>query len=439
MRKATFLLLSAMFLFLIRIVNVIAAPNCQGYSTVFSDQFERYTIPPWQAFITQPSGVGSCTSPQCVVIDDGHNLYEECSTTQHLCFGITNITSTDDFDWNFDWDNGPADMGTWAIAELSHQGLFTGGFASVRIYTCYGAEPCINRIQFSYNSIISDVQTQPYPWNYICTVDTGFGYYTNWKINRTDDTVHVYGWHATHYDELANCSNPNFNGLISTIALATYAPSVSAANSFDNTTICSIYAPKIQPTLTIDISPTYNVSSGTQTMASCTANYIDVPIILSYFGEATTNPDVKTLSVGHHWYFCDSNETSQYYEAHAARDLWVYQAPAGLPTEGVTYPNASQPVSAINETEWRDAGFAWALIFVSPIGFISIVSLIIGALVGKLAGGAIYGVMAFVFLMFIMILYMQILPTWMMIVFIVIAAIGVVYFTKGLHGGGGGG
>jgi hypothetical protein len=97
-------------------------------------------------------------------------------------------------------------------------------------------------------------------------------------------------------------------------------------------------------------------------------------------------------------------------------------------------PNASRPVpQLVNETEWVEAGYGWALIFVSPIGLITIITLVVSAVIARFSGTQ-FGIISFLFLWFILVLFTGVLPTWIFLVLIIIAGFILVKVGAGIFG-----
>lgn len=111
---------------------------------------------------------------------------------------------------------------------------------------------------------------------------------------------------------------------------------------------------------------------------------------------------------------------------------YCFSTGCNITTVTTTIPtNFTQPISPINETEWRENGFGWILFFFTPIGLTTMLCIGIGAVVGRFAGVE-FGIAAFCFLLFIMVVFSGMFPTWLVVIFILLAAGIVVYFTRGI-------
>jgi hypothetical protein len=210
----------------------------------------------------------------------------------------------------------------------------------------------------------------------------------------------------------------------------TFNPSSSYAE-FDQVKIISLTATKILPVLNIEITPSNVVDISTVVTANCRPNFPDVPVALYLNGNPTTNPYNAVLTyTGTNYFDCFSNETSVYAGTHSTATVNV-TAVGGGTTMTTT---ALTPISAVNSTEWQEAGYSWALPFLSPIFIITVIISITSGIVAKFGGIVIGGVT-----MLILVLLFTIggvYPAWIGIITIILGGYALVnILQKGTTGG----
>jgi len=101
-----------------------------------------------------------------------------------------------------------------------------------------------------------------------------------------------------------------------------------------------------------------------------------------------------------------------------------------------TTPTGVQPIGGLNATEWQEAGYGWALFLFSPMFIVTIIGIAIAGLIAGKVGGEQKGLVfaiAFLALVFIFMLAGA-YPSWLGIVFIIIAGALVAWFAKGFMG-----
>jgi len=95
-----------------------------------------------------------------------------------------------------------------------------------------------------------------------------------------------------------------------------------------------------------------------------------------------------------------------------------------------------QPAGGLNATEWQEAGYGWALFLFSPMFMATIIGIAISGIVAMKAGGGrklLVFTITFLSLVFIFMLAGA-YPSWLGIVFIIVAGALVAWFAKGAIG-----
>jgi hypothetical protein len=414
-------LIPAVFFLLLLFVGARAQPQ-----QLLDDQFTRSLIAPWEKTILSP-----CSPPTTDVNISGTPYQFLMHTYQTNCLSFASYrfgSFVNDFSWQtyfwVSWSEHDILIMEWWDGE--------GNLMSVR----FNRDKGVLEFDHTYGSI-TNFLTRTYPdWATTYSVPFDFGSAgqsfdfnitkvgNNIKVYRTDGGVTL----------IADWTSPYANVRARSIALARYNPSTSNNGVLDETTFYSLTTVKAIPSINLTVSPARNVTYGTEQMISCTINPPTIPITLYYFTTPVTNPYRATLPVGNHYFRCESNETADYYSYYASQVVEVYGAITPTTTVPSPIPNVSQPVpQLVNETEWRQAGYGWALFFVSPIGLITFVTLFVSAGMAKLVGqpsGVYFGIIAFIFLWLLLVMFTGILPTWIFLVIVVIAGFIVAQVAK---------
>ena len=114
--------------------------------------------------------------------------------------------------------------------------------------------------------------------------------------------------------------------------------------------------------LTLNITPSWNVVSGTQTTVNCTADHFEAVPVLYVDGQVQTNPYTVTHNVGTYNYSCNISETLNYFSAEISSNLSV-RSPSYCnltfnPTQGIygenTVVNCSCSNPETNAQLWRN-------------------------------------------------------------------------------------
>jgi len=401
------------------------------WDVILQDNFERSDIPPWQDTCCYRSGSSK-------VCGDGSNycfgqrIAEIISGRAYLFAEPTNLTSIrytfptaiKDFNWHVEIKSpseGEVIMLEW-WSNLTNVGT---GYAQIRL----------NRDKNLIEYVEDDIYTQyliseyPYRTNYSVPYNFGTGARV-WDVNITKNGLNIIAYiNGTKVLDVTSSKEIYARAII----MASFSPTVSTSTSFDNVIFVSTSTTKQTPTVTISVSPAYIVTYGTQTTVSCTVEPPNLKLHLYYFQTEVSIPYTAVLPLGYNWFRCESEETDQYYSASSVAKVEVTEVGATTTTTTTTtttipyvppspIENASKPIpQLVNEEEWRNAGFGWALIFFSPIGLITMFSLIVSAVVARIAG-VVFGVIAFMFIWFILVLFTGILPDWLFIVLVIVAA-----------------
>jgi len=99
-------------------------------------------------------------------------------------------------------------------------------------------------------------------------------------------------------------------------------------NSWNATPGTNSSISKINPTITLTPSPSWNIVKGAQTSVFCTSPQVDV--ILYRDGTVVSNPDIQTFGTGSYFYWCNSTATINYSAASTSKLLNVYKYMAEL-------------------------------------------------------------------------------------------------------------
>jgi len=225
-------------------------------------------------------------------------------------------------------------------------------------------------------------------------------------------------------DIFVNMSNP---------AIAMYRTTGTSVqiDNFAITTPSAI----LTPTLSIDFQPSSQVGPGESVTAFCTADPLTVPVTLQYPLETTvTNPYTSTFVAGIHWFRCLSNATDQY-QAGIEHAFLNVSGDYTTTTTTTTTTIPTDPVAAINETQWIAEGYGWMLPFFSRF-FMATMFLIMVLVVAGWMGGPTPAAVAGVALL-IAYSVIGIYPLWVLLMLGLITAAVAVYFTRVLGRGGG--
>jgi hypothetical protein len=388
------------------------------WDIILQDNFERSDIPPWQDTCCYRSD-GSKTCGDGSNWCFGQRIAEIISGKVYLFAEPNNLTSIrytfptriKDFNWHVEIHNYDEEV---TIFEWQSEG--------------YTVQIRLNRkrnmIEYVEDDIYSQYLMSEYPYTVDSQVPYNFGTGARvWDVNITKNGLNVRVYiNGTKVLDVTSSEEIYANSII----MASFSPTVSTSTSFDNVVFVSTSVTKQTPTVTISVSPDYIVTYGTQTTVSCTVEPPNLRLHLYYFQTEVSIPYTAVLPMGNNYFRCESEETDQYYSAF---DSTIVQV-TGVGTTTTIIPphvppspieNASKPIpQLVNEEEWRNAGFGWALIFFSPIGLITMFSLIISAVVARIAG-VVFGVVAFMFIWFILVLFTGILPDWLFIVLVIVA------------------
>mgnify|MGYP001091978843 CR=1 FL=1 len=401
------------------LISFLAKAQPASQPPMFWDLFNRSVIEPWRHDWLSGCPLGSNYA------DIYNNDYLRFNH-QSNCVALTSIdlgTYVMDFDMEiYDWNTtSPSDMMVVEWADTQ------GHVVSIR-FNRVG-----NSIEIGQASIITDFLTSTFPFSF--SASTPYNY----------SSINVYPWHISKRGDIIiiesdlsvpnyinwTISSPSYNVPLKEIVLATYNNGTAGFTYLDAISVRSIGEVKILPRLQIDVTPALTVSYGTEQIINCHAtNHTGVPVILYYFGTPVSNPYKASLSQGTNYFECISNETDTYYPSSVSALTFV----TGVPLSTIPSPieNASQPMpQMVNETEWREAGFGWALIFVSPLGLITVGTLIFSAIISRFAG-AVFGIISFLFLWFILVLFTGLLPSWIFLVLVIISGFIVVSIFKGM-------
>jgi hypothetical protein len=416
MKKQIILLFASAF------VSMFLLFSLANAQLILDDDFKRTEIAPWTKFISPP-----CSAPTTDVSIAGNEFLRHTYAANCLAWAQYRLsTYVNDFEWNVSF------WVSWSerdvlIMEWVEPGV---GVVSIR----FNRDKNLLEFDTYYGSIMN-FQTRTYPdWATTYSVPFYFGaggqtfdftirkVGSNIKVYRTDGGVEL----------IADWTSPLANVRALDINLARYNPSVSSYSDLDRTKFYSLTTLKGVPNITISVTPAYNVSYGTEQMISCIISPPTIPITLYYFTTPVANPYRATLPIGTHYWRCESNETDDYYASYTSTLTWVYGAVTTTTTVPSPIPNVSQPIpQLVNETEWREAGYGWALIFVSPIGLVTMFTLLISSIVARFAGMS-FGIVSFLFIWFVLVMFTGLLPSWLFLVLIIIAGFIVMQIARGI-------
>lgn len=397
------------------------APTNAQYE-FFTDHFNRSTPSPWTQGVISP-----CSTPlnNITIEPDGGEGYLKISVEQNCTTGAVIDLGTYVKDWDIyigDWGGTLGD--DIMILEMAGQGKAV----SIRFnkYT--------NSIEIGQRDWTQDFQLHSFPYSYRAITPYNFSNFNLFSIKKSGNTINIGNWSTGEPYLNWTVVDSNNDVWLKTIAIFEYNPSHSSYNKDNYIAVVSEGGIKILPNLTMSVSPSYNVSYGTHQTVSCYADVTGIPTSLYYFGSPVSNPYTAILPLGTNYFECISNETDTYYSASAVLLAYTYTPSVTTITVPSPIPNASKPVpQMVNETEWQEAGYGWALFFLSPLMLITYLSLLLAAGTAKAVGGqnpAAVFTITFLFIWLLLIAYTGVLETWIFIVLIIIASAIVVYFGR---------
>jgi len=169
----------------------------------------------------------------------------------------------------------------------------------------------------------------------------------NFNITWTDDAAVSSVWlefAGTNYT-VSNASNvyyKNFYNLSASVyTYRWYANDTSGNLNYTATQTFAI--DKVATTLTLNATPSFNVTYGTATNVSCAASNAEVSAQLYRNGAPVSNPDVQTLAASTYNYTCNNTATQNYTNASSSVALTVNKA---IPVINLTLNGADSDISA---------------------------------------------------------------------------------------------
>lgn len=382
---------------------------------IIYDTFSRGDIPPWQDVCcyrtdgTKSCGSGDnwCYGTRIAGISGGKAfLSTEARNLSTMYYTL--YTLVPDFNWYVEIEssnnNDLIGLGWWSEQYNPFTIVLNRNSSVIQNY--------------HYDDLITKYLLEDYPFTYNYQLPYNFGSgYRFWAINITKSgnltRLYINGVKVLE----RNCSTP-----AQRIMIEVFNPVSSTTVYVDNVIFYSTTRVKYLPIVNISATA-YRVNYGTPVTISCQAIPSTLNLKVYYLNQRISNPYTAVLPAGYHYFYCESEETEQYWSGSDSLIVEVLNqtVTTTLPVPS-PMPNVSQPIpQLVNETEWREAGFGWALFFFSPIGMITIASLVVSAIVSRV-GGWVFGVVSFIFFWFVLVYFTGILPDWLFIVLVIISA-----------------
>ncbi|MEM2446397.1 MAG: hypothetical protein QW734_07050 [Candidatus Bathyarchaeia archaeon] len=405
MKKALFLVAFTVLLF----------SSAFAQELIIHDTFSRSDIAPWQDACcyrtdgTKSCGDGSnwCYGTRIVGISGGKAfLSTEARNLSSMHYTI--YTRIPNFNWYMEIEssnnNDLVGLFWWSEQQSPYTIVLNRHSNTIQVYY--------------YDDLISKFLLEDYPFTYNYQIPYNFGSgYRYWQINITKS-----GNTTKLYINGVKVLERNCTTAAQKIGIEVFNPLSDTTVYVDNIIFYSTTPTKLIPIVNITAT-SYVITYGTPVTISCYAIPSTLRVNIYYLNQRVSNPYTAILPVGNHYFYCESEETEEYW---SGSDSLVVQV-LGQPPTTTTLPqvtpieNISKPIpQLVNETEWREAGFGWALFFFSPIGLITFMSLVVSAVISRV-GGWVFGVVSFLFMWFILVYFTGILPDWLFITLVVVA------------------
>jgi hypothetical protein len=398
MRKVLLLALPLLFLFLIPQTKALIYLN---------DTFTRSSPLPWGCYFT--CGTCSIVSSSLYITQansscEGYAAFDSATLLENFSISFDYKQQTNN-QFILEWNDGSNSR--YIIFDTNNNLIEFGNVLSLTDYP-------------SYTNVF-----YTYPWEF----SFGDGTWHNIRMEKvgtsSDTNLKLYIDESKIFDQYSSSFDVDWKNM----GLGLYSTDSNHAY-YDNIVVES-YAPiKLYPELAVHIYPFDPVAYGTDVNVYCTPAPPDLIVHLFYFSTEVSNPyRSSTLPVGENLFNCKSDETDVYYAGSNSNVLTITTATT------TTTPLPVEPIPAIDTAEWTAAGYGWALVFFSPMFLATIFMAFICAICAKLGGATFSGIMALVFVAIYSLPQVNIYPSWLGVVLIIIGAFVIAKWGGEVFGG----
>jgi len=385
---------------------------------LLNDTFDRTTIHPWSRFIAP------CTSNVAI---NGSAMIQS-QDADCLAFATwSSPTKVTDFYFSFDYTHETDNI---FIAEWSS----SGKILSIRFNTQDNIIEISNvTVMQDFPSLSSGVfVTYPYTFGFAS------GSTHNINVTLTGNILSIMIDGNTIFEQ----SNSRFVSAVTIYGLGLLNDASSSA-VYDNVVIYSIVPPKTQPKLVLTSTPNAFVPNSatdeTEITVTCyEVNGYPVRITMREEGVWERNgtasvSEVRVFDAGFHAIECISYEDANYYSDETFDFLNITTAVPETTTTTTLY-NVSWMQPILNETEVQEANLNWIMPFFTPFFFAIVFMLLTSSFITYISKSPIVG--ASVLLIFLIVYgIVGILPTWVMMLLIILSALLVAMKIREVVGG----